>query len=624
MATTYSSTLGFALMATGENSGTWGTTTNTNLSPLIESSICGRTTASFTSDANLTISITDGVDSTGRYYILNCTSVGSLTATRDLICPLRAGKTYLVYNATTGSQSIRVIGSSGTGITVPTGNKAFVYCDGTNFVQAVDWLGNLTLGGTLGIGTTPAATTILDILQTQNSTSKINLTNASTGTAGIAEMRLSNSATNLSMMLLSTGYTPSGLLRADGVYFSSGGAGGITFNTSAAQPIYFGINNAEKMRLDASGNLGIGMTPARTLDVTGTFGVTGAATFNGRITQSLTPSSAEYALRSIGQTTGWIALDMSNTGGGYIIAGENSTGNNLIVGDSAYDMVIRGPSGISFSANAGSTQHMRLSSAGLLGIGKTPTYALDVSGRGGFDATLYLAPTNATYPTALNIARKSGADAIVFSNTATFNTSDSTGYNWFIGGTEVARFTTNGSLLIGVTTGGGTRTLVVSAAAGSSPITATQNGAGDYCFTANAVINAGNYYFCAFNGGTNGAIINNGTVTSYNATSDERMKDWTDIVQSDKRQMISDLWLGDFDIYDDFTKTGTPHRGFGVRAQQAYAVLGSQFGLSPPMSETDKWQAPSEPMAFLALWGVKDLYKIIDDLTTRLAALENK
>jgi hypothetical protein len=90
----------------------------------------------------------------------------------------------------------------------------------------------------------------------------------------------------------------------------------------------------------------------------------GAATFNGRITQSLSPVTAEYALRSTGQTTGWIAIDMANTGGDYIIAGENSTGNNLITGDSAYDMVIRGPSGISFSANAGATQQLRLTSAG--------------------------------------------------------------------------------------------------------------------------------------------------------------------------------------------------------------------------------------------------------------------
>jgi hypothetical protein len=57
---------------------------------------------------------------------------------------------------------------------------------------------------------------------------------------------------------------------------------------------------------------------------------------------------------------------MNNTGGNYIVAGENSTGNNLITGDSAYDMCIRGPSGISFSANAGATQHMRLTSTGIL------------------------------------------------------------------------------------------------------------------------------------------------------------------------------------------------------------------------------------------------------------------
>ena len=101
--------------------------------------------------------------------------------------------------------------------------------------------------------------------------------------------------------------------------------------------------------------------------------VTGTLTAVGRITQSLSPVAAEYALRSTGQTTGWIAIDMANTGGDYIIAGENSTGNNIIAGDSAYDMCVRGPSGISFSANAGATQHMRLSSAGGLTVANTVT-----------------------------------------------------------------------------------------------------------------------------------------------------------------------------------------------------------------------------------------------------------
>jgi hypothetical protein len=104
----------------------------------------------------------------------------------------------------------------------------------------------------------------------------------------------------------------------------------------------------------------------------------GAATFNARITQALTASAAEYALKSSGQTTGWIAIDMANTGGDYIIAGENSAGNNLISGDTAYDMVIRAPSGIAFSANAGTTQHARLTSAGAFLVG-----AATDSGSGG-------------------------------------------------------------------------------------------------------------------------------------------------------------------------------------------------------------------------------------------------
>jgi len=107
-----------------------------------------------------------------------------------------------------------------------------------------------------------------------------------------------------------------------------------------------------------------GISTQKALWVGTTSQFVGAATFNGRISQSLAPVATEYALRSTGQTTGCITIDMANTGGDYIIAGENSTGNNLIAGDSAYDMVIRGPSGISFSANAGVTQQLRLTSIG--------------------------------------------------------------------------------------------------------------------------------------------------------------------------------------------------------------------------------------------------------------------
>ncbi len=62
------------------------------------------------------------------------TSSVSLTATRNLIAPLTIGYQYTIENATTGGQSVQIIGSSGTGITIPNGSTLTVWCDGTNYV----------------------------------------------------------------------------------------------------------------------------------------------------------------------------------------------------------------------------------------------------------------------------------------------------------------------------------------------------------------------------------------------------------------------------------------------------------------------------------------------------------
>jgi hypothetical protein len=149
MASTYSTNLKIELIGTGEQVGTWGTTTNENFSNVFEQAIVGRGTANFPSDANLTLTFTDSVTSqTARNLYLNTTSSGSLTATRDLIVPT-INKTYVVENNTTGGQSIRVKTSAGTGITIPNGVKAFLYVDGTNVVGAFDYLNSLSLGTAL-------------------------------------------------------------------------------------------------------------------------------------------------------------------------------------------------------------------------------------------------------------------------------------------------------------------------------------------------------------------------------------------------------------------------------------------------------------------------------------------
>jgi len=145
MASTYSS-LKIELIGNGEQSGTWGITTNTNLGTAIEEAITGRATANFPTDADLTLGYTDSnAAQTFRNLILNVTSSGSLTVTRNLIVPT-IEKQYLIENNTTGGQSIVVKTSAGTGVTVPNGRKVHVYADGTNVVVAFDFV-NLA-GGT--------------------------------------------------------------------------------------------------------------------------------------------------------------------------------------------------------------------------------------------------------------------------------------------------------------------------------------------------------------------------------------------------------------------------------------------------------------------------------------------
>ena len=165
---TYSSNLKIELIGTGEQTGTWGATTNDNFANVFEQAIVGRGNPVFVTDANLTLTYTDSVASqTARNLYLNVTStvVGGLTTTRDLIVPT-INKTYVVENNTTGGQSIVVKTSAGTGITVPNGKRAALYVDGTNVVGAFDYLSALNLGTALPIASGGTGATTIAGAQT--------------------------------------------------------------------------------------------------------------------------------------------------------------------------------------------------------------------------------------------------------------------------------------------------------------------------------------------------------------------------------------------------------------------------------------------------------------------------
>jgi hypothetical protein len=145
MASTYSS-LKIQLMATGENSGTWGDVTNLNLGTALEEAIVGSSNVTFAS-ANVTLTLTDtNASQTSRNLRLNLT--GTTGAARDLIVPA-IEKVYIVNNGC--AHTVTVKNATGTGIAVPAGKTMYVYNDATNVVDAITHLTTLTLGTPLAI-----------------------------------------------------------------------------------------------------------------------------------------------------------------------------------------------------------------------------------------------------------------------------------------------------------------------------------------------------------------------------------------------------------------------------------------------------------------------------------------
>jgi hypothetical protein len=134
---TYVNDLRLTELNTGEGSGTWGVTTNTNLE-LIGESLGYGTEASFASDANATTTVADGATDPARSMYFKVTSGVSLTATRELtIAPNTVSRVMYIENATSGSQSITIKQGSGGTVTIANGNAAIVYLDGAGATAAV-------------------------------------------------------------------------------------------------------------------------------------------------------------------------------------------------------------------------------------------------------------------------------------------------------------------------------------------------------------------------------------------------------------------------------------------------------------------------------------------------------
>jgi len=130
MASSYSTDLKLELMVTGENAGTWGDITNTNLN-ILQQAIGGYQTLAVNATTGYTLTFSNGVISDGKNSVLKFT--GTPTTNINILVPDGIEKTYFVDNQIThGTNTVTLKTTSGTGIKLAQGNKYTVYSDATN------------------------------------------------------------------------------------------------------------------------------------------------------------------------------------------------------------------------------------------------------------------------------------------------------------------------------------------------------------------------------------------------------------------------------------------------------------------------------------------------------------
>lgn len=113
-------------MYSGNGDGYWSSSHG-----VVQSISNTRIVKQLTTDTNYTAAQTEY-----QANIMEFTSSVSLTATRNIVVPITSSYKWIVFNNTTGAQSLQFIGASGTGVTVANGKRATLYSDGTNIVRA--------------------------------------------------------------------------------------------------------------------------------------------------------------------------------------------------------------------------------------------------------------------------------------------------------------------------------------------------------------------------------------------------------------------------------------------------------------------------------------------------------
>lgn len=237
MSSTYSP-LKIELIGTGDQSGSWGDTTNTNLGTALEEAITGSADVTFAS-GTVTLTLTDtNASQTARNLRLNLT--GTSGGAQNLIVPA-IEKLYLVYNGC--ADTITVKNSTGTGTAVPTGKTMFVFNNGTNVLDAVTYLTSLATPSVAITGGTVSGITQLDVAGTSAAGANLKLYEDTDNGTNYVSLKAANTiASDVTFTLPAADGTSGQVIQTDGsgtLSFTTPSTG-ITTGKAIAMALVFG------------------------------------------------------------------------------------------------------------------------------------------------------------------------------------------------------------------------------------------------------------------------------------------------------------------------------------------------------------------------------------------------
>jgi hypothetical protein len=374
MASTFSD-LGIELMATGENAGTWGTKTNTNLQ-IVEKAIAGYVEQAVTSGGTTALSITDGdtteSTSVARHAVIKLT--GTISGNSIVTVPDSIEKVYVVVNGTSGSYTVQFKTASGTGVTFGATEKTtkMVFSDGTNIVDTGFALGVAADDISTGDAAVTIGTSTGDITIDSPADIVLDADGADVlfKDGGTTIATLSNSSSDF---VITTGVQ-------DKDFIVKGDDGGsaitaLTLDMSAAGAATFN-DKIIATELDISGNVDVDGTleaDAYTLEGSSFFKIGGTNFTDSVLFGHATSGTLDAAIRNTGVGSG--ALDALTSGDKNTAVGRNAGGaittgsRNTLMGQAAGHTLSGGEQNTAYGDSAMTTASTSADYNSAFGVG---------------------------------------------------------------------------------------------------------------------------------------------------------------------------------------------------------------------------------------------------------------